>query len=358
MTEPPRRGIALALLAATLALLCLRPSTADRRAFAVIPADVVAGLRLEPRTAPAQRAIRAADRATGRAPHALAAIHVEGTLPHQGIYDQSEDAERDWPAMRDLGLAYALIGNVVYLRAAERYLDAWLDTYRISLDPIDETNLDNVILAYDLVRADLPADVRTRMSAWMRALATGYLAVRPDVRRITSTNNWQSHRVKLIALSAFSLDDPALIADAERSFRSQLYGNLRRDGSPVDFEQRDALHYVVYDLEPLVTAALAAQRHGRRWYDLAGRDGASLKTALRWLEPYARGERTHEEFAHTAIQFDRTRAAVGAPGFSGLWDPRSSATLYQLAARLDPRWAGLAEQLGPPSDWLALCFPL
>jgi len=31
--------------------------------------------------------------------------------------------------------------------------------------------------------------------------------------------------------------------------------------------------------------------------------------------------------------------------------------LYQLAARIDPSWSDLATQLGPPSNWLALCLP-
>jgi len=229
--------------------------------------------------------------------------------------------------------------------------------YRVSLDVIDETDLDRVIMAYDLVRDQLPEDIRAKMSSLMRSLATGYRDVQPARPPFNAVNNWPSHRVKLIALSAFSLNDPALTADAERALRAQLDQNVRSDGSTLDFEQRDALHYVVYDLEPLVTAALAAQLHGRHWYTLQNGSGASLQTALRWLAPYARGERTHEEFARTTIQFDRTRAALGMQGFSGPWDPKGAAMLYQLATRIDPSWNGLATQLGPPSNWLALCLP-
>jgi hypothetical protein len=325
--------------------------------FALFPPHVAANLRREQDTAPGQRTIRAADRDTGRAPRARPSIHVEGLLPHQNTYDQSENAKQDWPAMRDLALAFALTGNRAYLLAVERYLNAWLGTYRVSLDVIDETDLDRVIMAYDLVRDQLPEEVRAKMSSLMRSLATGYRDEHPARPPFNAVNNWQSHRVKRIALSAFSLNDPALTADAERAFRAQLDQNMRADGSTLDFEQRDALHYVVYDLEPLVTAALAAQLHGRHWYTLPNGNGASLETALRWLAPYARGERIHEEFARTTIQFDRTRAALGMQGFSGPWDPKGAAMLYQLAARIDPSWSALATQLGPPSNWLALCLP-
>src|SRR5262249_1521060 len=183
-----------------------------------------------------------------------------------------------------------------YLHAAERYFAAWLNVYHPSLNPIDETGLDSVILAYDLVGARLPDNLRQKMARLLRDLVTGYLLVQPDSRRSTTMNTWQSHRVKLIGLSGFALNDPGLITASRRAFQMQLDHNIRQDGSTFDFEQRDALHYVVYDLEPLATAALAAKVHGLNWYTMKGSGGGSLDIALRWLEPYATGERAHEEF--------------------------------------------------------------
>lgn len=349
---------AVAVLLVLCGLLASPQPAIGQAVFALVSPDVVAALRLKSETPQAREVIRAANAAAQREPHALARVHTEGTLPHQGIYDQSREAMRDWPAMRDLALGFALTGDEKYLRAVTRYFAAWLDVYRASLNPIDETGLDNVILAYDLAGKWLPDPVRQKMAELMRALATGYLAVQPNARKGTTVNNWQSHRVKLITLSAFALNDPGLMANAQRALQTQLDYNLRGDGSTVDFEQRDALHYVVYDLEPLLTAALAAKAHGLDWYSMKSRSGASLETALQWLEPYAAGARTHEEFAHTTVEFDRTRAKAGLPGFSGQWDPRLSTMLYQMAGRLNPRWTTLATQLGPAHPWLALCFPL
>ncbi len=355
-----RKGLqtAPALLLVLCALLASPQMATGQGPFALVSPDSVAALRTKSKTPQAQAIIRAANAAARREPHALARVHTEGTLPHQGIYDQSREAMRDWAAMRDLALGFALTGEETYLRAVTRYFAAWLDVYRASLNPIDETGLDNVILAYDLVGKGLPDEVRQTMAELMRALATGYLTVQPNVRKGTTVNNWQSHRVKLITLSAFALNDPQLIAGAQRALQTQLDYNLRADGSTVDFEQRDALHYVVYDLEPLLTVALAAKAHGLDWYSMKNRSGASLETALQWLQPYATGEQTHEEFAHTTVEFDRTRAKAGLPGFSGRWDSKISTLLYQLAGRLNPRWTTLATQLGPATPWLALCFPL
>ncbi len=353
-----RHLTASAGLLALCGLLAWPQLAIGQAAFALVSPDSVTALRTKSETPPAREVIRATKAAAQREPHALARVHTEGTLPHQGIYDQSREAMRDWPAMRDLALGFALTGDETYLRAVTRYFAAWLDVYHASLNPIDETGLDKVILAYDLAGKWLPDPLRPKMAELMRALATGYLAVQPNTRKGTTVNNWQSHRVQLITLSAFALNDPGLIASAQRAFQTQLDYNLRADGSTVDFEQRDALHYVVYDLEPLLIATLAAKAHGLDWYSLKNRNGASLETALRWLEPYAAGERTHEEFAHTTVEFDRTRAKAGLPGFSGRWDPKISTLLYQLAGRLNPRWTTLATQLGPANPWLALCFPL
>lgn len=356
-----RDGLGQGVAAALLVLCGLagwpRP-VAGQSGFALVSSDVVSALRLKSDAPDARAAVRAANSAAQREPHALPRVHTEGTLPHQGVYDQSREAMRDWTAMRDLGLGFALRQEETYLRAAERYFAAWLNVYRVSLNPIDETGLDNVILAYDLLADRLPDDLRRKIFRLMRELAIGYLAVRPDPGNSTTVNNWQSHRVKLIALSAFALNEPGLIAESRRAFQRQLDDNLRRDGSTLDFEQRDALHYVVYDLEPLLTAALAAKAHGLDWYNMKSRSGASLNTAVQWLEPYAAGTRGHEEFVHSTVNFDRIRAAAGLPGFSGPFDPKVGTMLYHLAARLDPRWSDLATRLGQASPWLPLCFPL
>ncbi len=351
------RTIASVLLVLGALLVWTQPAV-GQAAFALISPDSVAALKTKSKTPEARSVIRAANAAARREPRALPWVHTEGTLPHQGIYDQSREAMRDWTAMRDLALGFALTSDETYLRAVTRYFAAWLDVYRASLNPIDETGLDNVILAYDLVGKWLPDDLRLKMGELMRALVTGYLAVQPNTRKGTTVNNWQSHRVKLITLSAFALNDLRLISSAQRALQTQLDYNLRADGSTVDFEQRDALHYVVYDLEPLLITALAAKAHGLDWYSMKNRSGALLETALQWLAPYATGERTHQEFAHTTVEFDRTRAKAGLPGFSGRWDPKISTMLYNLAGRLNPRWTTLATQLGPANPSLTLCFPL
>jgi hypothetical protein len=296
------------------------------------------------------------------APRAVARLHTEGTLPHQGLYDQTVNAQKDFQLMRNAALAWRATGDERFLRYVARLLDAWVTTYQPSFNPIDETKLDGLILAYDLTASALPVKTRNATIAFLHKLARGYVEridSQPRPLRHTFANNWQSHRVKLIAMAAFTLDDRKLIDAAQQLFVEQVGTNIAPDGTTRDFGERDALHYVTYDLQPLVMAALAARRHNRNWLRERSASGATLEHALDWLVPYALGHANHEEFVHSRVPFDETRRAAGLRSFSGTWDPRSAAELFHLAARLNGRYQPVALHLAPvPPPWLAACLPL
>ncbi|MDE1181287.1 alginate lyase family protein [Paraburkholderia sp.] len=294
--------------------------------------------------------------------HALPKLHTEGTLPHEGIYDQSVEAEKDLDLLRDAALAWRATSDDRYLKLVDRLLFAWVTTYQPSFNPIDETHFDGLILAYDMTASALPVKTRNASMAFLTKLANGYIAqvdAQPRPLQGTFRNNWQSHRVKLIAMAAFTLDNRKLIDAAQRLYIEHIGDNIAPDGATIDFTERDALHYVTYDLQPLVTAALAARRHNRNWLPEKASSGASLQAALDWLAPYAAGIKAHEEFVHSNVAFDTKRREAGLPGYAGPWDPKNAAELFHLAARLDGRYAPVALKLAPtPPAWLAVCLPL
>lgn len=298
---------------------------------------------------------RAATRALARAPQPMARVHVEGTLPGHGIYDQTAEALRDLDAMRDLAIAARLTGSAAEDAAAARFMAAWGETYRPSFNPIDETRFESLMLAWDLLSPESRAGLPPGVDALLRSFAEGY--PRQAVRGATAVNNWHSHRVKLAVLASFALGEPAAIATAQAMFQAQLRANIDGQGEVLDFRQRDALHYVVYSLEPLMMAVLAARRHGQDWF---GAEGGRLGLALAWLRPYAEGSRQHEEYRNTTVAFDRVRQQAGLPGFGGLFQPVVARRLYGMAARVDPAYAPLAQALrGNPWDdaWLEVLWP-
>jgi hypothetical protein len=302
--------------------------------------------------------LRLADQAVVRGPKARALIHVEGTLPHQGIYDESLESLKDMEATLHLALAWRLTGKDSYLKACQNYYGAWLSVYHPSFNPIDETRFDSFILGWDLVGASLDRETQEKMRSFLKDMAEGYLAGKNITMEGTRTNNWQSHRVKLAALAAFSLGDKGLMDHSKEAYQKQLDVNLNADGSTIDYAERDAIHYTVYDLEPLALTALAAKAHGQDWYHLTNSKGVSLQKALEWLAPYAAGKKSHVEFIHSTVAFDAKRREAGVKGFSGKWNPKTSATLYQLAARLDDEWTPLAGKLGGVPTWLNILLPL
>jgi hypothetical protein len=294
--------------------------------------------------------------------HAVRQLHTEGTLPHEGIYDQSKQAEQDLDLLRDAALAWRATSDDRYLKLVDRLLYAWVTTYQPSFNPIDETSLEGLILAYDMTASALPVKTRNATMAFLAKLANGYIAqIDAQKRPLTGTfrNTWQSHRVKLIAMAAFTLDNRKMIDAAQRLYVEHINDNIAPDGTTVDFGEHDALRYVTYDLQPLVTAALAARRHNRNWLNERAPSGATLAAALNWLAPYANGSKTHDEFVHSTVEFDAKRREAGLPGYTGQWDPKNAAELFHLAARLDGRYTPVALKLAPtPPAWLAVCLPL
>lgn len=311
--------------------------------------------------ASAGRVLAAAEKHLDDKPHPLAHVHTEGTLPHQGIRDESIAAERDWPLTRQAALAWRLSADARYLHQVNDYLAAWATTYQPDFNPIDETNLDGLIDAYVLTSAALPADTRDAVRTLLRKLGEGYIErIRAFPERDkpgTATNNWQSHRVKLVTLAAAALGDQAMLKTARQLFEHQVADNIGPTGEVSDFADRDALHYVVYDLQPLVSAALAAKPFGDGdWLRYATPRGASLAKALDWLRPFAEGAKSHDEFVHTHVKFDREREQAGEKGYSGPWDPKTATALYWLAAQLDPIYLPVAQRLSPePPDWIGAC---
>lgn len=293
---------------------------------------------------------RAVDRDLLPSSRAVERVHTEGTLPHQGIWDQSLEAEKDWPLMQQLALLWQAERRPEDAAVLSRLLGDWARVYTPNFNPIDETKLEAYIDAYAVAHDALDPAAQASARQFVRTLGEGYVrrmeqGGRPGDGRWV--NNWNSHRAKLAVLAAAALDDDALWVRARKAFVAQLERNIRADGSTVDFEERDALHYTVYDLEPLVRAAQVAQQRGEDWLALKGPSGGSVAMALDWLAPYARGERVHEEFVHSQVKFDAQRNAAGVRGYSGVWEPAGSARLYAMAAKLDPRYTELAQRLQP-----------
>jgi len=358
MTGREQGNVAVRTGIPALAFTLIFSASAWAEDYAIFSPQVASSLASARTSEAGQATIAAADAALARAPRPLPVVHTEGTLPGQGIRDASLVARRDLPTMLDFALAYRMSGERKYLDAADRFLRAWAETYIVSLNPIDETNFDTLILAYDLTEPDLPADTREAVNGLLRSLATGYLDEMDSAPKHFYTN-WQSHRIKIAALASFQLGDPSLINRTIEDYQKHVAGNVLADGTVFDFYERDAIHYVLYNVDPMMMAGLAAKAHGLDWFAWKNGSGTGISSVIDWLTPYVEGTQTHQEFVHSRIAFDAERLAAGQTEYAGPWRPERAVKTLALAGLLDDRYSAPFEALllttdRRPPAWVTL----
>lgn len=289
---------------------------------------------------------RQADAALTDAPHPVREIVTAGKLASDPAKIESRAALEDMGKLAAFGYAYAITTNTAYATAAKRMILAWAQVNQPTGRPIDETKLEPLFVAYGLTAdAFSPAETET-VAAWLRLVARQEQAqVRPESD--TSFNNWNSHRLKIIGLIGCVLDDSNLVASATSGFKTQITRNLRPDGSSFDFHERDALHYHCYDLEPLLTLAIALDSRTPGLYDWQSPAGASLRHAVRFLVPYCNGSAAHDEWVHSKVAFDRKRAEAGEAKFEigSKFNPQDGLHALELAAFFEPELKPLVAQL-------------
>jgi hypothetical protein len=250
-----------------------------------------------------------ADKALSATPHPIATIQSEGKLANDPVKIATLSALGDMTSLWALGYAYEITGDPRYADKARAFILAWTAVNNPTGDPIDETNLEPLFVAYDQTRTTFSPKDRYAADAYLR------LVIRAEHEAHKVTNNWQSHRLKVVGLAAYVLKDDELIAQALQGYRDHVPENLLPDGSTFDFHERDALHYHVYDLEPLLALAIAAHNNGVDLYHYTSTEGGSLAKSVAFLIPFCTGEQEHHEFVNSKTEFDRKRAANGEKGY-------------------------------------------
>ncbi|HXO73891.1 MAG TPA: alginate lyase family protein, partial [Puia sp.] len=282
-----------------------------------------------------------ATRALAEEPHPIDTIRTEGLLAGNPKKTATQLALQDMNKLYALALVYRVTGDKRYLRDAADFLLAWARINHGRGDPIDDTNLDRAIEAYDMLKAELPKAASDSIKGWLKETAGAELSGRyyhPD--RPGFYNNWHSHRLKIVGEIAYAIGDTALQGYTIRELKTQLEKNLNPDGSSIDFVSRDALHYHVYDLEPLLKLAIVLSRAtGADLYNYSSPSGSSIKRSVDWLLPYVNGQKTHAEFVNSTVDFDRKRAQNNESAYKAgtLFEPKNGIATLVLAMYFDVR---------------------
>jgi hypothetical protein len=278
-------------------------------------------------------------------------FELAGTLNGHPGHIRSDEAKRPFDAIFALAVASRTAAEPLRsesLRTASAALLAWAGVYRQTGNPVDEWFFLPLLQAADLVVPGLgPADRRTLLE-WVGEFAIAGdrfyapLAYRNNVR----ANNWMARRLLIRVVAATAGGLPSLRADIpalldEFTARNYVTGpSGRRDGCTHDFLQRDALHYHVAAVQPLVEILLYAP-------DLvSGAVRAAVLAGIDFVRPYFLRQMQHIEFAATTVPFDIERRDDGNPAFQyAPWEPAHGRVLLRLARPVFPEVRSWTEDI-------------
>jgi len=279
-------------------------------------------------------------------PNPIVLVQSEGLLKSDKRKARTAEALKDMKKAEALAWAWAVSGDEQMGAKAREFILAWASVNKSDGNPINETNFEPMIEAYDLVRAEMPAAARAKVDAWLRDKAT-VLWDSEQGRK----ENWQSHRIKIVGLIAGTIGDARLWRLAQEGFRQQIQNGFEAGGASIDFKRRDAMHYHLYSIQPLLTLACVAERRDAPMFTYRARNGTSLANAVEFMEPYLAGAKQHTEFRNSVVNFDQKRAAAGEAAYQPhTWQPKSAVTALSEAGCLDAKYDRLARQAAGRPD--------
>jgi len=284
---------------------------------------------------------RTADATLNDMPNPVTVIISEGKLASDPAKIKSNIATRDFKKILALSWAWLISKDDKYIVKGKEFILAWSDFNMSDGNPINETTLEPLIIAYDIFRPQFSQGDREKLDNWLTNRA---IVLWNDKRG--RTGNWQSHRIKMIGLIATVTEDNKLWKLADAGFKEQIDHNFFPDGVSKDFNLRDAMHYHLYSVLPLLTLACVARQRHSDWYVYQAPSGASLKRAVIFIEPYAFGVKKHLEFVHSTAKFDKVRADAGEKEYSPhIWNPCAATQVFAEATCVDPDAKRIAAEL-------------
>jgi len=301
-----------------------------------------------------------ANKALTEQPDPIERIASEGKLAGDPAKVKTAKSVEDMDKIYALALVYKIDNNKACLDKAAEYLLAWAKVNKSCGDPIDETKLENLIIGYDIIRNDVNSEIKKAVDSWLQDIADGELNSKYMAPgKGTAINNWNSHRIKIIAMIAYTLHNDKFEKISQQELTKQIAINLYPDGSGYDFMERDALHYHIYTLEPLIVAATVIYRAtGKDYFNYESEKGSSIKKSVDFLVPFVNGEKTHGEFLNSRVAFDRARANNNEKEYQpgSKFNPQNGVHVLQQAAYFNNKYLAAIQQVAPSgnrriNDW-------
>jgi hypothetical protein len=197
-----------------------------------------------------------------------------------------------------LALAYYLSGKKIYLKQAKKYLLAWAKLYQPNGHPINETRLEGFLWAYDLLYCEFNQTEHRIIKIWLLNLQSN--KHNWQFGSSSGKNNLRTHQLKILLMVDRLLEDEKSLNTDKETLRHHIDKNLLKDGISIDYQERDALHYHVYNLEPWLEIALLEPQYLPR-----------VKESYDYLIKQIKDGNIHNQFANSTQKIDQKRAKGG-----------------------------------------------
>ena len=307
-------------------------------------------IKSDPAVTKMYRALQAsADVALTQTPNPIDTIISEGHLSTDPKKIRTVKSLADMHKIYALAFAYQITTKKEYLEKCIDYMLAWALVNHGMGNPINDTKLDPLLESYDMVKAEIESSKRKTIETWLTQVADAEIAS-PRFRSANKSahNNWNSHRIKVIGLIGYVLDNQEYKIFTDTSLQTQIRKNLYANGAGMDFEERDALHYHTYTLEPLLKIATVIKRAtSMDYYTYSSSTGSSIQKSMAFLRPFTTGEQVHHEFVNSKVAFDRQRAENKEPGYTigADFKPEAAIEVLSYAAWFEPGYLEIVKKL-------------
>lgn len=154
-----------------------------------------------------------------------------------------------------LAITYRLTHNEDYFNRTREILTSWAETNQPTGNPLDETRLDGMIWAYDLISCDLSEEDKIQIVNWFERLRNKKKAWIFD--KITSLNNHRIHQLKMLLLLDRVLGHYADWQSDLKTVKEYSKINLNPEsGISVDYREHSELYSQNYVTQAWLEIAL------------------------------------------------------------------------------------------------------
>jgi peptidoglycan hydrolase-like protein with peptidoglycan-binding domain len=279
-----------------------------------------------------KKALKQAGKALDLEYPVLAKFDSEGRLKGDPRKEKTGEARRTFEPLLSLALAARFGPPELAAKAQAKavpVLMQWVETYKASGNPINETAFPQLFRSLELVQPFLTDAQKKETRQWLRSFIKVHNQV--DLPGLCAVNNWYDWRLAIQGAAAQALGDDKALATVRTKLEKQISHSVRNDGSTFDFHHRDSFHYHLYTLQAWLTLATSAPEA------FTPKARGELLKAIQFMKPYYEGKKTHIEFQDTQVAFDKARAANGEETYMPHpWNPAEANRVLQLARGIFP----------------------